>query len=51
MPKTQYLVFRTVAAALAADDTAGRLENAGAVFNSLTKTGHDIRPERIALRR
>jgi len=50
MRKTHYLSLLTVAAALtaAADDTAGRLENAAAVFDNLTKSGHDIRPEQIA---
>jgi SH3 domain-containing YSC84-like protein 1 len=51
MRKTHHLIYLTVAAALtsaAADDTAGRLENAAAVVNMLTKSGHDIRPEQIA---
>jgi len=51
MRRTHYLVFLTVAAvftAAGADDTAGRLENAAAVFNTLAKSGHDIRAEQIA---
>jgi lipid-binding SYLF domain-containing protein len=50
MRRTHYLVFLTVAAgftAAGADDTAGRLENATVVFNTLAKSGHDIRREQI----
>jgi lipid-binding SYLF domain-containing protein len=51
MRKTQCILFLTIAAAfsaVAADDTAARLERAEAVFNTITESGHGIRPEQIA---
>jgi lipid-binding SYLF domain-containing protein len=51
MRKTQYLLFLTVAAALVAsgaDETAARLQKATAVFDTLAKSGHDIKPAQLA---
>ncbi len=51
MRRTQGILFLTIAAAFsaaAADDTAGRLERAAAVLNTLTEPGHGVRPEQIA---
>jgi lipid-binding SYLF domain-containing protein len=49
--RTQYLLLLAVAAALpaaAADETSARLERAVAVLNTMTQSGHGIRPEQIA---
>src|SRR5260370_25932803 len=51
MRKPQCILFLTIAAAFsaaAADDTGARLERAVAVFNTITESGHGIRPNQIA---
>jgi SH3 domain-containing YSC84-like protein 1 len=48
--REQYILFMILAAApaVAADDTSVRLENAVDVMNTMTATGHGIRPEQRA---
>jgi lipid-binding SYLF domain-containing protein len=51
MRNKSWFLFLTLATALpaaAADDSADRLERAVAVFNTMTQSGHKIRPEQIA---
>jgi SH3 domain-containing YSC84-like protein 1 len=51
MRKPQYLLSLMIAAALTAagaDDTAARLAKAGAVLNTMTQSGHDIRAGKLA---
>jgi SH3 domain-containing YSC84-like protein 1 len=51
MRNTQYFLLLTLATVLstvAADDTAARLKRAVSVLNTMTDSGHKIRPEQIA---
>ncbi len=51
MGKTKHFLFLTIATVLsaaAADDTGARLHRAVAVLNTMTESGHGIRPDQIA---